>query len=362
MRPLAVRLPPALALRIYSRGRTVFLDRYRRARPRMREVPERAAREIWGVPFRAPLWNAAGMWKDGRGYRAVAGSGAGAFLAGTSTGWPRGGNCRDGVRWPFAPFPRSGAAANWLGLPNPGHEAVARTLAKIERVAGCPVGASLSLDPDPDLPEAERFEALQRGVEAYVAAGVDFLELNESCPNTEEGGAGRDDLSSLRERLGRIVDGLPSSRPPLVVKLSTDLAEAAVPAVVDLLLDAGIDGLNLGNTSTDREAIRGAIHPAERPLFDRFAERFGGGLSGRPLRERSLRLVEAAAERLSSVGGPGAPEFAVLRTGGVESAEDLRRTLDAGAAAAQWYTGYFEAFSHRGWDVYPELFSSAFPP
>ncbi len=46
----------------------------------------------------------------------------------------------------------------------------------------------------------------------------------------------------------------------------------------------------------------------------------------------------------------------MVRTGGVESAADLRRSEDAGVALQQWYSGYFEAFARWGHAVYRELY------
>jgi hypothetical protein len=57
--------------------------------------------------------------QERRGLRGevAARQGAGGWLAGSTTARPRAGNAGT----PFVPYPRSGAASNWLGLPNPGH-------------------------------------------------------------------------------------------------------------------------------------------------------------------------------------------------------------------------------------------------
>jgi dihydroorotate dehydrogenase len=49
-------------------------------------------------------------------------------------------------------------------------------------------------------------------------------------------------------------------------------------------------------------------------------------------------------------------EFHLVRTGGVEGAEDVRLSLDAGASLVQWYTAYFEAFALHGDDLYRILY------
>ncbi|RMH23248.1 MAG: hypothetical protein D6696_01165, partial [Acidobacteria bacterium] len=144
LRPFVTRLPPALVVRLYAAGRRRFAAALARCRPPAVAVGEEHARVLWGIRFRAPLLNAAGMFKNGDGYEVAARQGAGGFLAGTTTAAPRRGNERHGVVQPFAPCPRSGAALNWLGLPNDGHARVAARLAAIGRRDGCPVGASVA--------------------------------------------------------------------------------------------------------------------------------------------------------------------------------------------------------------------------
>ena len=355
LRPLMTRLPPALALRLYARGRRHFLRTFA-VRATGSPPPATEVRRLWHLDFRQPLGNAAGMFKNGEAYPVVAAQGAGFYVAGTTTARPRQGNRRHGVSMPFAPYPRSGAASNWLGLPNEGHEVVAGRLAQIEKVPGCPLGASVAADTGDGVTASEATEGLVRGLVAYDRAGVDFLELNESCPNTEDddvqGGAG-EDMLALADRLEAVADGFlrRRGRPlPVLVKVSCDTATAQVAPLLALLVDKGFDGVVFGNTSTDYARHRAALDPREIKLYDRFTECFGGGVSGRPLRDDSLRLVVTAAAALRQ--RPVERPFHIVRTGGVESPADVAASLAAGADLCQWYTGYFEAFARRGHAVY----------
>lgn len=366
-RPLLVRLPPTLAVRLYSAGRRRFLDRLVASAasiaPAPTPPPAALARTLWGIHFRSPLGNAAGMFKNGQGYPLVAHQGAGYYLAGTTTAAPRPGNVRAGVRQPFAPYPRSGAASNWLGLPNDGHAAVAARLARVvreERVDGCPVGASLASLPgcSSSPSDAERTSALVEGLERYTDAGVDFLEINESCPNTEAGAASvASEWEELRQRLEALAEGFFArhrERPPVVVKFSLDTTEEQAAELVDLLVELGFDGIDLGNTSTAYATRREAIDPRERRLFDHFTGRYGGGVSGRPVKGASLALARAAVARVRKV----APEreFHVVRTGGIENGADLAESARAGVALDGWYTGYFEAFAAHGHRLYARIY------
>ncbi len=348
IRPLLTRLPPSLAVRIYSAGRRRFVDVFARRPPAKSFAPEGLKRTLWGLSFGSPLANAAGMFKNGEGYEVVARQGAGAYLAGTTTHRPRRGNRRRGVQQPFAPYPRSGAASNWLGLPNVGHAEVARRLERLERRPGCPVGASAAIAGEDTL------EQLVAGLEGYQEAGVDFLEINDSCPNTADDPGG---FEQMRGRLGFIAEHFLARRQralPVLVKLSCDTAVEDVPRVVAALVELGFDGVNFGNTSTAYDKHREGLAGAEAGLYDHFTRTFGGGVSGRPLKADSLRLVEAAAEFFAAQAPDR--EFHVVRTGGIEDAADVRRSLDAGASLCQWYSGYFEAFSRHGHGVYRELY------
>lgn len=359
LRPLLVQLPPQLAVRLYSRGRRVLLTALQAPSCGHTPPPE-LARTAWGLTFRSPLGNAAGLFKEGTGDDLSAAWGAGSWLIGTTTGQPRGGNRRAGIRLPFAPYPRSQAASNWLGLPNPGHAVVARRLAGTSRIPGMPRGASLALDPLPEVAESTRLAGLIEGLELYERAGADFLEINESCPNTGE--AANTGLAHLEERLATIAAQFLARRKrrlPVLLKLSNDADPAAVGEVVRLACQLGFDGLVLGNTSTRWAALRAGIAPEEQPLYDYFVRRFGGGVSGLPVRAQSLELLRAAATAVPTARPRD--EFHLVQVGGIHTAADVAASLAAGATLCQWYTGLFEAFAQHGHDHLAHLHAELIP-
>jgi len=353
LRPLLTWLPPSLAVRLYSVGRARFLSGMSRRRPLAVEVPEGLERTLWGLRFRSPLTNAAGMFKNGEGFTLSYRQGAGGYLAGTTTADVRHGNVCGRVRWPFVPYPRSGAASNFLGLPNLGHHEVAERLRRLPRQKGFPVGVSVASNAKGS-DEEKKLERWVGGMCLYEAASVDFLEINESCPNTEEEPGGFDKLA---DRLGYVAEKFLRCRRrrlPVIVKFSCDTALADVATLVALLVDLSFDGVNFGNTSVRYQELRTRIAPSEAAVYDYFTASFGGGVSGRPLKEVSLALAAAAVEEVRRLG-PG-QEFHVLRTGGVEDANDIRRSEEAGVSLSQWYTGYFEAFGRSGHALYRELY------
>ena len=360
IRPLITQLSPQRVVSLYSKGRLDFLAKLKEEVPTDTYTPpENLARTLWGIRFRSPIMNSAGMFKNGEGYKMVARQGAAAYLGGTGTWNQRTGNEKEGIYLPFVPYPNSHSASNWLGLPNDGDATNSHRAAQLERVLGTPI--EWSIMGSPNLQGEEKLLYLVRGMQLYEYAGVDFLEINESCPNTTHGKPQDDDLANrLRYVKEHFLDRRTISdtgrlrEVPVIVKFSNDTELAQVPALLDLLFELGYDGVNFGNTSTAYAKRREKIDPSERKLYDFFTQTFGGGVSGRPLKESSLELAGRAVEHL--MAGPPSQEFHVIRTGGIESLADIKESERAGISLNQWYTGYFENFARNGHSVYRNFF------
>jgi dihydroorotate dehydrogenase len=352
-RSTLTKLPPWLAIAIYSRGRRHFLSKLVEEDPEPYIPPKELERTLWGIPFRSPIFNAAGMFKNGEGHTLTLNQGAAAHLVGTTTANERLGNKRRLIRTPFIPYPLSHSASNWLGLPNYGDERVAQEVRSIEQTRGFPTGASVITSPD--LEGEEKRIRLIRGMHKYAQAGINFIELNESCPNVQHD---NHDYKDLRVRLEYIRNNFLNHRskklPPVIVKFSLDTLTEQVPLLLDLLFKLDYDGINIGNTSTQYEKIREHLEPGERELYDYFTQKFGGGVSGRPLKDISLSLSARAVDYRNA--GPPSQEFHVIRTGGIETAEDLIASDQAGISINQWFTGYFEGFTNNGHGVYQHLY------
>ena len=357
--PLTAALPPALVVKLYSSQRVRFLKWFTNERPAQCIPPAHLSRTVWGLKFRAPLFNASGMFKNGDGYELSYLQGAGSYLAGTTSALPRSGNAKNGIHTPFAPYPRSHSASNWLGLPNDGDQAVSDRLRKLPRYAGFPIGISVAAAPELD--ERERLSRLIDSLSRYASCGVDFIELNESCPNTAQ----PEDETALRLRLEALATKFlerrsSSKRPPVIVKFSSDTALDTVPWLLKLLIELGFDGVNFGNSSTDYSGLESFIVSQEQKLFRFFSSSFGGGVSGRPLRQKSRQLIVEASKVLTSLSPKH--EFHLIRTGGIENWPDVQDSLSSGASLAQWYTGYFENFSKYGHALYNNFFTGRTTP
>ncbi len=359
LRPMLTGLPPKFFIKLYSSGRKSFLKYLVKDLPGQRFLPLSEYRlKLWGLDFACGLFNAAGMFKLGEGYELCASQGAGAYLAGTSTYTPRVGNSLNGVTHPFCPYPHSGAASNWMGLPNNGHRWLAKQLSEIEKKPYCPVGVSLS--GDPGLPDNEVVSGLIEGFQLFDKADVDFIELNESCPNVSHEHSETDSSGlekGLINRLEAISDKFLKQRGrnlPVIIKLSNDTDPALVEAFINLAAELGFNGVNFGNTSVNYERHIAKIDDKDRQNFEFFVSKYGGGISGRPLSRVSLNLSSHAVEIVSKINITR--EFHIIRTGGIEKREELDSSIENGILLNQWFTGYFDAFAENGHKLYRRLF------
>lgn len=355
-RPFAGRMSPFLATVGASWGRMIFQNVFFRELPPNSFISQDYASSAWGLNFRLPLWNAAGMFKGAEGYRIAVRQGAGAWVCGTTTSKPRSGNKRRGIRCPVVSLPVSGAALNWMGLPNAGHQEVARRIARLEKDPLCPVFASLAADPGCD--EKVAHDGLVEGLIAYEKAGVDGIEINESCPNVAGHGNADSPLLDigLLERLEAVSREFLKKRRrrmPVLVKVSTDTHHDALAPLVQTLATMGFDGVVIGNTSTAYETIKSQLMPADQRVVDWFTKAFGGGISGAPLGRSSL--VKAAQASIVASDVRALDEFRVIRVGGIASAADIMDSWSAGISFNQWYTGYYAAFARDGHSLYKRL-------
>ena len=162
-----------------------------------------------------------------------------------------------------------------------------------------------------------------------VAAVADYVVVNVSSPNTpglrdlQAADRLRPVLVAVRSALDGVVRR--SGGCPLLVKIAPDLADADVDAVADLALELGLDGIIATNTTISRA---GLASPAAE-----VAAAGAGGLSGPPLRARSLAVLR----RLRARAGD---RLVLIAAGGIETPDDAWERLRAGATLVQAYTGF----------------------
>ena len=359
-RPAIAKMPHGFAVWFFSNGRKAFLNMLVDDKPDERVALNPDARKtLWDISFNNSLMNAAGMFKNGDGYYMAARQKAGAYLAGTTTALARTGNKRNNIKHPVMPLIKWGTAVNWMGLPNIGHELVAFRLLKIDKIKGCPLGISISADPHNH--GLESLNGVLSGLNLYDKANVDFIELNESCPNVEhekssESVNGLD--KKMIERLEFVSEKFLKKRNrnlPVIVKYSVDTDPVLIPALIDLLITLKFDGANFGNTSTDYNYFMNDIDKTEQSLFNYFTSTFGGGVSGNLLKSKSFALSSLAVNIAATLNP--SQEFHIIRTGGISGGQDIEVSSQSGISLNQWFTGYFEMFAKHGHKLYSFIFN-----
>jgi len=149
--------------------------------------------------------------------------------------------------------------------------------------------------------------------------------VNVSSPNTQ-GLRALQGAEVARTLLGALAEeNQRGPRRPLLVKVAPDLTEEDLDGLLDVVKEIGLDGVVATNTTIRRDGL--ATSMAEM-------ERIGaGGLSGPPLRLRSLAMVRRIRARLGE-------RAAVIGVGGVEEADHALDLIRAGADLVQLYTGF----------------------
>jgi dihydroorotate dehydrogenase len=269
-----------------------------------------------GCTFPSPLGVAAGLDKDAEHFRGLGALGFGFVEVGTLTPRPQAAN--PGPILARAPADR--ALLNRMGFPNKGAEAAARRLAG--RGDEVIVGANIGKNRD-TANESAAGDYAWAG--AALAPHADYLVLNVSSPNTP----GLRELQSTEHLRGLIeaVSAVAAQR-PVLVKISPDMSDAEVDGVAELALELGLAGIVATNTTLRRD---GLSTPPD--VLARTAWPEGGGVSGPPLRARSLEVLR----RLHAHAGG---RLVLISVGGIESADDVWERMLAGATLVQAYTGF----------------------
>jgi dihydroorotate dehydrogenase len=299
---LVIRSLPALGV-----GRLV--RRFTRPDPSL-------AVDALGLRFDSPFGVAAGFDKDGEGVIGLGQLGFGHVEVGTLTARAQPGNEKPRL---FRLIPDR-AVINRMGFNNHGAAAAAERLAKIAAkrhrpVLGVNIGKSRVVaveDATADYLESAR----------VLAPVADYLVVNVSSPNTP-GLRCLQELDQLAPLLSAVKAVAGSV--PLLVKIAPDLTDEQVRTIAELVVELGLAGIIATNTTISREGLR--TDPA-------VVQRAGaGGLSGAPLAERSLEVLRLIRARVPA-------DLCVISVGGVETAADVQRRLDAGATLVQGYTAF----------------------
>ena len=232
----------------------------------------------------------------------------GAVLPKTVTRQPRGGNPEP--RWHPTSFRQAWEQGDYIflnsiGLTNPGIEAAMSDLAPQWARYGTTVLLSISAD---SVAQFGEMTAMTQGV-----PGFQGIELNLSCPNTENGAL----FSHSPAATAAAVEAVKAHTGlPVLAKLAPNVPD--VTAIARAAVDAGADALTICNTvpamaidvDTRKPVLGGIV----------------GGLSGPALRAISLALVYRTAQEV---------DVPIIGVGGIFDAGHALEYIMAGATAVQ---------------------------
>lgn len=278
-------------------------------------------REVFGLKFKNPVGLAAGFDKNAELIGEMANLGFGFIEVGTVTPLPQPGNDKPRM---FR-LKDDEALINRMGFNNQGVDVAATRIEEYRRTAGelqsnIIIGGNIGknkLTPNED--------AVYDYVKCFdrLFNIVDYFVVNVSSPNTpglrelQEKEPLIHILSTLQDRNAH--NGV---RRPILLKIAPDLTNEQLDDIVEIVTITQIDGLIATNTTISRENLKAIRLSGE-----------AGGLSGKPLTERSTEVIRYITEKSEG-------RIPIIGVGGIHSPQDAIDKLNAGASLIQLYTGF----------------------
>ena len=283
-----------------------------------------STQQVFKLNFSNKVGLAAGFDKNAKWLRELGNLGFGSVEIGTVTPLPQAGNAKPRL---FR-LTKDRALVNRMGFNNDGVKKVRERLQRWRETQGQEknkliIGGNIGKNKDTPNEEAWKdYEACFKELHPYV----DYFVVNVSSPNTP-GLRELQEKESLRKilvHLHMINNGKARAR-PILLKIAPDLAVEQIDDVIDLAMEIKLDGLVATNTTISRANL---LTPVEK------LNRAGtGGLSGAPLKKRSMEIVKYICQRTEG-------QLPVIASGGIFTGNDAREMFDAGAVLVQVWTGF----------------------
>lgn len=264
-----------------------------------------------GINFNSPIGMAAGLDKDCTSVPLMSALGFGFLELGGVTAKAQTGNPAPRV---FR-IPQHQAIINRLGLPSVGADKAAKNLLRglAETINPPPIAVNIAKSHSSSVDEA---------IPDYLITFSRFYELcqlfvlNVSCPNEEN-------YQRLQEKdrltlILKAFEDANTKKKPFLVKVSPDLSESQLDDILDCCSATNVSGIICGNTTTTRPNLENL--PNEK-----------GGLSGKPLFEKSLAQVRYTSKRMGK-------DYTIIGCGGISSSADIIEMIKSGASLIQLYT------------------------
>jgi len=273
---------------------------------------KRLETEVFGLKFPNPVGLAAGFDKDAVLYKELSNFGFGFIEIGTLTPVGQGGNPKKRL---FR-LKEDSAIINRMGFNNGG---VAEAVERLRKNTGVLIGGNIGKNKStPNENATDDYEICFEALFDYV----DYFVVNVSSPNTPNLRA-LQDKEPLKQLLQTIQNknlAKPKQK-PIVLKIAPDLTDEQLIDIIEIVNETKIAGVIATNTTLSREGLQS----------DNKSEM--GGLSGKPLTNRSTEVIRFLSEKSNK-------SFPIIGVGGIHSAQDAIEKLDAGASLVQLYTGF----------------------
>jgi dihydroorotate dehydrogenase len=214
------------------------------------------------------------------------------------------------------------ALINRMGFNNDGAQVVARRLAKTRLrygnklpIIGVNIGKSRVVEVEDAVDDYRESAKL-------LAPLADYLAVNVSSPNTP-GLRSLQTVKALQPILEAVVEQ--AADKPVLVKIAPDLEDKDIAAVAKLVKKLNLAGVIATNTTISRDGLKESAAEV--------AAKGAGGLSGAPLKGRSLQVLSLLRKTLDN-------EFTIISVGGVETADEVLERVSNGATLVQGYSGF----------------------
>ncbi len=277
----------------------------------------RLERKVFGLRFKNPVGLAAGFDKNGVWTDQLSNLGFGFIEIGTVTPKPQAGNDKPRL---FRLKPDE-ALINRMGFNNEGSIEAANNLRK--RKSKVIIGGNIGKNKVTENDDAV-YDYLKAFNDLYPY--VDYFVVNVSSPNTP----GLRDLQE-KEPLKYILkvlerdNGRKSKPKPILLKIAPDLTNEQLDDVIEIVKETRTAGVIATNTTISREGL-----VSDKEIVSEIG---AGGLSGKPLTNRSTEVIRYLSEKSNKA-------FPIIGVGGIYTAQDAIEKLNAGASLVQVYSGF----------------------
>lgn len=273
---------------------------------------KRLEKKVFGVKFKNPVGLAAGFDKDAKLFKELSNFGFGFIEIGTLTPKPQKGNPKKRL---FR-LKDDQALINRMGFNN---EGVERAVLRLKKNSGVLIGGNIGKN---------KLTPNENAVNDYVECfkmlfdHVDYFVVNVSSPNTPNLRELQDKEPLLKLLVALKNENSKVQNPkPILLKIAPDLTDEQLLDIIRIVKESKIDGVIATNTTISRENLQ-SKNKAE-----------SGGLSGKPLKNRSTEVIRFLVEKSDKA-------FPIIGVGGIHSASDAIEKLEAGADLVQLYTGF----------------------